>query len=69
MEKYKTIHENKILINPPKKMKTIRRLLGLYNEAELIAFGNTMYNKEKTNANGVTHADVSNFKWLLKLDK
>jgi len=50
-------------------MKTIRRLLGLYTEAELVAFGNTMYNKEKTNANGVTHADVSNFKWLLKIEK
>jgi len=67
MEKYKTIHENKILINPPKKMKTIRRLLGLYTEAELIAFGNIMYNKEKTFADGVSDADLSNFKWLLKI--
>jgi len=50
-------------------MKTIRRLLGLYNEAELIAFGNTMYNKEKTNANGVSDSDLHNFKWLLKIEK
>jgi len=43
-------------------MKTIRRLLGLFTEAELVAFGNVMYKKEKTFADGVTHADLSNFK-------
>ena len=50
-------------------MKTIRRLLGLYNEAELVAFGNVMYKKEKTLADGVSDADLQNYKWLLKLDK
>jgi len=39
-------------------MKTIRRLLGLYSEAELIAFGNVMYNKEKTLSDGVSDADL-----------
>jgi len=49
-------------------MKTIRRLLGLYNEKELTAFGNYMQSKETTQeAKGVWHSDVSNFKAKLLL--
>jgi hypothetical protein len=47
-------------------MKTIKRLLGIYSEKELIAFGNVMYNKKKTLSNGVTYADLQNFKEKLK---
>ena len=46
-----------------KDMKKIRRLLGLYTEAELVAFGNVMANKKTTDEQrGVWHSDLENFK-------
>jgi len=46
-------------------MKTLRKLFGLYTEAELVKFGNVMHNKEETIANGVSDADLQNFKETL----
>ena len=35
---------------------------GLYTEKDLVSFGNVMYNKEKSIADGVSDADLQNFK-------
>ena len=48
-------------------MKTLRRLLGLYNEAELTAFGNLIAKKQgDENERRVWASDVENFKLTLK---
>lgn len=45
-------------------MKKIRRLLGLYTEAELVAFGNLIAKKQGEDyEKQVWHSDVENFKY------
>ena len=39
---------------------------GLYTEKDLVSFGNVMYNKEKSIADGVSDADLQNFKEKMK---
>lgn len=44
-------------------MKKIRRLLGLYIESELVAFGNLIAKKQgDENEKQVWHSDLENFK-------